>query len=309
MQKLINVNEQPVRSMLKILLKDMTTKKNIIFATDAYADHGPEYSDKSQMYSTMLDEKRGINLQPRIEKSLEEQQERTRKKAEVFTPVWLCNQMNNYLDEEWFERKNVFNTECNDHTWNVNNDKIEFLEGKTWKDYVESNRLEITCGEAPFLVSRYDSATGELILPPFRRIGLLDRKLRVINENVKTEVTWFKWVGKAFQSCYGYEYQGDSLLIARINMLLTFYDYYKDRWHKEPTYEMLESISKIIVWNIWQMDGLKDTVPLGKPAKENEQITMDLFGDLSEEDKEEAIPCRIKDWKANKTMTFMSCKR
>ena len=47
-------------------------------------------------------------------------------------------------------------------------------------------RLEISCGEAPYLVSRYDTVTGETI-PISQRIGLLDRKLRVISENTDTE--------------------------------------------------------------------------------------------------------------------------
>lgn len=85
--------------------------------------------------------------------------------------------------------------------------------------------MEITCGEAPYLVSRYDAATGELILPPLRRIGLLDRKLRVVNENAASYEEWIKWVLRAFQSCYGFEYQGDNLLIARINLMMSFYDY------------------------------------------------------------------------------------
>lgn len=67
--------------------------------------------------------------------------------------------------------------------------------------------LEITCGEAPFLVSRYDVETGEAIPVP-ERIGLLDRKLRVVNENVQTEEEWLKWAFREFWATYGYEFQG-----------------------------------------------------------------------------------------------------
>lgn len=90
--------------------------------------------------------------------------------------------MNNYADEQWFGQKNIFNFENEEeHTWEVNENKIPFDEKRTWKAYVDSQRLEITCGEAPYLVSRYDATTGELILPPIRRIGMLDRKLRIVN--------------------------------------------------------------------------------------------------------------------------------
>lgn len=122
----------------------------------------------------------GINrdlLQPRIAKALSEQADRTKKHAEVFTPAWICNQMNNYCDAEWFGRENVFNRQ-NGMAWIVNGHRVHFPNGKTWQDYVLSLRLEITCGEAPFIVSRYDAATGEPI-DIKRRIGQLDRKLRV----------------------------------------------------------------------------------------------------------------------------------
>ena len=59
--------------------------------------------------------------------------------------------------------------------------------------------------------------TGETI-PIAKRIGLLDRKLRVVSENTETEEEWFTWTKRAFQSVYGFEYQGDSLLLARENL-------------------------------------------------------------------------------------------
>ena len=71
------------------------------------------------------------------------------------------------------------------------------------------------------MVSRYDTTTGEYI-GVGDRIGLLDRKLRVINENIDNKQEWFRWVIKAYQSTYGYEFQSDNLLIARINLCLFF---------------------------------------------------------------------------------------
>lgn len=232
------------------------------------------------------------------------------KKAEVFTPAWLCNRMNNYCDEDWFGRTGVFNTENEDHTWTVTEGKIEFPKRKKWQHYVDSRRLEITCGEAPYLVSRYDVSTGELIVPPKRRIGMLDRKLRIVNENTDTYEEWVKWTIRAFESCYGYEYQGDNVLIARINLLLTFMDYYEERWERQPDDKLLEQIANKIAWNIWQMDGLKDTVPLGKPYEEFRQMTLfDMFGLEEESENEpEAVPCRIFNWRSNSSLKFMDIK-
>ena len=41
------------------------------------------------------------------------------------------------------------------HLWETTTDPIIFPDGKSWKDYVRDTRLEITCGEAPYIVSRY----------------------------------------------------------------------------------------------------------------------------------------------------------
>ena len=118
MDKLIDISSSPIQTVLKILLQDKTTKKNIIWATDTYEDLGKGFSDKEEITPWVLFQHADM-VRPRIQKSLEAQQERTRKKAEVFTPAWLCNQMNNYCDEEWFDSKNVFNIENEDHTWIV----------------------------------------------------------------------------------------------------------------------------------------------------------------------------------------------
>ncbi len=66
-------------------------------------------------------------------------------------------------------------------------DTMIYME-RVWEDYIDSKRLEITYGEAPYLVSRYDASTGEMI-DIHKRIGILDRKLRVVNENVNTAYT------------------------------------------------------------------------------------------------------------------------
>ena len=280
MKNLIDLKEYPVANHLKALLKDKTTGKNIIFATNAYAERIPPITEKTQITVDILS---GFNediIQPRVSKSLKEQAERTRKKAEVFTPSWICNKMNNHCDTEWFGRENVFNIE-NEQSWEPTEGKIEFKSDKDWQKYVDSKRLEITCGEAPYLVSRYDTTTADII-PVNSRIGILDRKLRVVNENTETEEEWLKWTIRAYQSCYGYEFQGDNLLIARINLLITFVDYMEEKWGRAPSEAELKKIVNIIVWNLWQMDGITGTVPFGKPKEEFQQISFFDFGTSSQ---------------------------
>lgn len=127
MGKLIDFEAYPVRITLPILLQDKTTKKNIIWATDVYSEKGTGFQDTDHIDRMAIRGIDSINLQSRTEKAMEEQQERTRKKAEVFTPVWLCNKMNNYVDEQWFGQKDIFNFENEaEHTWTVNEDKIPF---------------------------------------------------------------------------------------------------------------------------------------------------------------------------------------
>lgn len=308
--KLIDISRYPVINVLKLLLADKSTGKNIIWATDNYEELGTGFTDKEPISEVRLWQHADM-IKPRIEKSQEAQQERTRKKAEVFTPAWLCNRMNNYCDEEWFGTRSAFNHESADHTWIVSEEAIEFSPQRNrkkplWQLYVDSKRLEITCGEAPYLVSRYDASTGELILPLEDRIGQLDRKLRVVNENTDTYDEWLKWTMRAFESVYGYEYQGDNVLIARINLLLTFEEYYVKRWEKEPDEKLLQRVAGIIVWNIWQMDGLKDTVPLGKPYEAFPQMMLIGMEEFNDEPK--TVLCRVKDWRSKKSVLFKTAR-
>lgn len=310
MDKLIDLNSYPVSKNLKALLKDKTTKKNIIFATSAYRSRGTPIKETEQMTEEILKGFTQCEMQPRVLKNRGQQKERTKAKAEVFTPSWICNKMNNHCDEEWFGRKNVFNVEC-DQGWQVNTEKVKFATKEGWKRYVDSKRLEITCGEAPYIVSRYDAVTGE-VLDIKQRIGILDRKLRVVNENTDNKTEWFKWVLRAYQSVYGYEFQGDSLLIARINLLITFMDYMQDRWDQIPTEKEQKKIVNVIVWNFWQMDGISGTIPFGKPKEEYHQCSLFDFvvADKPKEQREEAeeVYCRIYDWRSDKSLTYKSMK-
>ena len=108
MENLIKLNDYPIKHTLIILLQDKTTRKNIIFATDAYTDiktsNGTTIEARTQITEELLLGLNPLVIQPRVSKTSEEQTERTRKKAEVFTPAWICNKMNNHCDAEWFGR-------------------------------------------------------------------------------------------------------------------------------------------------------------------------------------------------------------
>lgn len=303
---LINIQDDIIRlnslGVLSRLLVDKTTQKNIMWATDAYSQYGDRYSRDSEITSDLI-VNTGV-IKTRARKEFEQQSIRTRQRAEVFTPLWICNLMNNHADEIWFGRKDVFNVNS------MPTDHVEFDDSHTWQDYVLSKRLEITCGEAPYLVSRYDVSSGELI-PIENRIGILDRKLRVINENVTDESSWIEWVIKAFQSTYGYEFQGDNLFIARINFVISFEEYLKHKWNRIPTAKEWRIIENIVCWNLWQMDGLTGTIPFKKAQESNKQIDMfELMGmiDANQTEEESQPLCRIFDWRSNKSLTYRSIK-
>lgn len=303
------------RRILSLLLKDNSSKKNIIWATDNYASMGVGFEPTAEITIESITGDNGLIIRPRIAKSKEEQICRVRDKAEVFTPAWMCNCQNNLIDSAWFGENGMFNVELENH-WRTETRAVPFptKDGKTWQDYVQDIRLEVTCGEAPYITSRYDTITGALIAVP-NRIGLLDRKLRVVAENAHSREEWLEWAKKAIQSIYGFEWQGDNLLLARENILFTYIEHFESLYQAKPPLKELESVAKIISWNVWQMDGLKGVIPYS--CRNTKITTYELWGA-----KEEIFPCegcltdnikrhngiycKIKDWNTGGTIRFIS---
>lgn len=277
-------------TLLMLLLKDKTTHGNIMWCTKDYESYGPLYDEHAQIQVELITGRFSNVIQPRAAKSKAIQEQRIKKRAEVFTPSWICNEQNNQIDEAWFGRPNVFNTP-NGTGWITTTEKIVFDDKKRkWEAYVDTKRLEITCGEAPYLISRYDTTTGDLI-PLYERIGLFDRKMRVVNENCEHDEEWLKWSLRALKSVFGYEFQGDSVLIARENLLYDYIDYYKERFKQEPPIDLLKEVANIIAWNIWQMDGLKCVVPYSCHDIKKEDKQMKFVFEEYEQEEEKAISC------------------
>ena len=318
------------------LLKDHTTQQNIYWATDSYTDLGEEFTfyapitlDKitsyisdegvvatKEQYDAIIKQTPEARLRyqemirPRAVKSKQEQTQRAKDKAEVFTPAWICNAQNNLIDEAWFGRnEGLFNApDPNDpHKWINNEDKILFPEGKTWQDYVADMRLEITCGEAPYLCNRYDAVTGEYNQDVKYRIGMLDRKLRIVSENTKDSKEWILWAKVALRSTYGFEWQGDNLLLAREALFFTFEEHYIARFGEKKFNQnkmrMMPGAAYIISWNVWQMDGLTYGLPGYQPfveEKRDKYVQLSLFSGDTKEEKRKPSPherfCLIKDF-------------
>ena len=268
--------------LVKILLKDRTTKKNIIWASDSYFGMGKEFSPESCINGKWITNGGSALVQPRIKKHIVLQKERTKDKAEVFTPTWIVKKQNDLIESE------IMNLSLD--------------------EYVNYKWLEITCGEAPYMCTRYDAVTGAP-LEIADRVGFVDRKIQRISNEINEHDKWVKYVSIAYKSSYGYEFQGDSLLIARENLLYTFIDYYKDKFNDVPSVSLMKDIASIISYNMIQMDGLKYIIPYSEERVVKKKDTqLSIFGDLEKADGieiiKEGIKTEIKDWVNHKIIMF-----
>lgn len=313
--ELVDIKEdkllQANNDILNALLFDNTTKKNIIWASDNYEEYGNEFGFDKEITIDKITGNYGDVIKPRSRKNSSEKLKRIKGNGEVFTPSWICNEQNNLADNAWFGKDNVFNTPTQ-KKWITTEEKVKFTNSRTWQDYIKSLRLEISCGEAPYLVSRYDAVTGKSIKLK-DRVGLLDRKLRVLSENVDIESDWIKWSLIAIKSIYGYDWQGDNVLLARENILYTYIDYFKEKFNRKPSLDLIKKVVQIISWNIWQMDGLKFVVP--NSCKNEIIMEYTLFGDIETKTKcdgcktgniknHNGIYCKIMNWEKNKVVKF-----
>jgi hypothetical protein len=301
----IDISENRLRNkgrILDTLLLDRTTKKNIKWATDSYIGRGKAFAPNARVLPELVTGVYGKLIQPRAAKSLAEQRFRTKEKAEVFTPLKIIDDMNKSID------------------WKSDNFPPTY---KNWKDYVKDLRIEIACGEAPFIVSRYNPTahTGKVIELQ-NRVGFLDRKLRAISKFCDTPKEWIIWAKEAFKASYGYEWQGDNVLIARENLLYSMIDYYSEKFGKNPSLKIQEEFAEIISWNIFQMDGIKYVLPMS--CKHETKITPGKisFFEGEEPDIVEDYECegckfnrpakhngkyaKIMDWQAGKPRQFIS---
>ena len=323
--------------LLDLLLQDHaegtdTAPRNIFWATGDYQARGEGYQWHDPIRPDLITGANGHVIIPRFLKRPDCQTARVHGMAEVFTPAWICNTQNNLLDEAWFGRKNVFNVPVTHPDgspgWEPTAEKIAFPPGKTWQQYIRDARLEITCGEAPYVASRYDAASGTFL--PVRsasgawfRIGLIDRKLRIVSENTATSETWLEAALDAFRSTYAFEWQGDSLLLARETLFVTLIEYYREIFGSDPKLSSLRAAAGIISWNVWQMDGRKAVLPGSCHPVTRQPAANDLFADdpafaLAETTepcpgckaqetgapgsilRHNGIFCRIREWPAHK---------
>ncbi len=278
----IDQTAQDIEALLKMLLKDTTTQRNIVWASQSYEGMGKAFSSDQPIRRNLLVGKHQSIIQPRVAKHARKQEQRTRSSGEVFTPPWLVDKQVSAVLEEW---KDI-----------------------PLKEWVALRWLELACGEAPYIVTRYDSVTGDRI-PVSKRVGYLDRKLQRISQEVTSEKEFFKLAKVAYESTYGYELQGDSLLLARENLLLSFCEHYEQKFGVLPTIKMVKAIANIIVYNVFQMNGLTKRTPYSDNSVKD--VQMNLF-----DTETEGIPVPkgdmltvVKDWKQKELVTIESISK
>jgi len=210
-----------------VLLRDMCTFDaagpvggNIRLCTCDYSEHQFGEEITPELASTFV---------PRWEKSKAAQRARTKSKAEVFTPTALIAHI------------------------------LELTVRECGEDIYSPNRTfcEPCCGEGAFLLTRRDQDTGAPIDVP-NRVGVLDRKL--LNIDTADEAAWKTIALKCLASVYGYEYQGDSLVLARVNTYLTMTEHAAYRGYTWSETE-LDIIAETIARHIWQVDGTTNRPP------------------------------------------------
>lgn len=275
----VDISEEGIANdsgtLLTILLKDRTTNKNIVWASPSYEGMGKPFCANQPIKKNLIIGPYDSIIQPRVEKNKRNQEIRTRKRGEVFTPPWLIDKQVSIVSDEIGE--------------------ISF------ESFIALRWLEVACGEGPYIVTRYDSITGDII-PVEQRVGFLDRKLQRISEQSITEKEFIKWSKIAYESSYGYELQGDSLLLARENLLLSFCEYYNHKFGKLPTMKVIKQIATIISYNIFQMNGLNNKTPYSDESKDN--IQLNLFDDVNNQEVQGDMFTLVKDW-TNKVLVSM----
>ena len=275
----VDISEEGIANdsgtLLTILLKDRTTNKNVVWASPSYEGMGKPFCADQPIKKNLIIGPYDSIIQPRVEKNKRNQELRTRKRGEVFTPPWLVDKQVSIVSDE--------------------------IGDISFESFIALRWLELACGEGPYIVTRYDSITGDII-PVNNRVGFLDRKLQRIAEQSNTENEFIKWSKIAFESSYGYELQGDSLLLARENLLLSFCEYYDYKFGKLPTMKVIKQIATIISYNIFQMNGLTKQTPYSDDSKGN--IQLNLFDDVNNQEKKGDMFTLVKDWK-NKVLVSM----
>lgn len=290
-------------NILNILLFDRSASKDLVWATSMYKLHGDLYKKEGYITPKLISGKMKNLIKPSANRKSNEID-----RVKLIFDSWRFDVDNDDNYGFKFDYNNVFGEGLEEYFNKYKED-----------DFINKKILVMECEEGTCFVNRYNLETKEIV-EPFKRNGIMDKKLNIINQKTDDENEWYNMVLLAYKNVYGFEYRGDNVLLTRENLLHGFVDNYKYKFGKKPSVERVTEIAKIISWNIWQMDALKFVIPHSciNVKKENFQLSIfeeeneTLSGNwclgcrLDEHTKHNGTYCKIKDWETGKIIKFVN---
>lgn len=246
--------------ILVTLFKDCAAGRNIVWTDDECVEFGDGFIGDNGIAIEKITNFSSGAIKPHIAKKQGRRFERIMTRAGAIVPSWLFNRMNNSIDAVWLDMRDVSYVK-NDVERNSGLKRIVFHEksGRSGRVYVESHRPGITCGEASFAYSHYDTVTMDAS-PVGGRIGFSNRMLCVVSEKIGYCREWVRWAPAAPEASSGFEFQCCCLPTC-INVFGTFWEHQRERWSAGMAEVETGQTVWILLWNILQLNGPICTMP------------------------------------------------
>lgn len=201
-------------------------------------------------------------LRRRCDKSKTEQRARTKRRAEVFTPTSVVAYM---VEQAESAKLGV---------------TVEELDTVPWRDRIQLRSADMCCGEGAFMTTLYDPITGEDIPEP-ERVGVLDRKLRLVVENAPMSMAT-RYLLTALRTSYACELVGDNVILARMNVLLAWREAYCRVMGTSPSVAEMTEACEVICGTVMQVDVLTGMIPASDlraviPVYDHDTLTWEVW--------------------------------
>lgn len=162
------------------------------------------------------------------------------------------NRKLNTLDAAWFGHEPAFNEESA-QGWQTLSEPVAFDDPFHWKKYVTRPVFLFQAGHGQALVFR-PFAQGAEPMQYGKRMGILDRRLRIISENTREESEWLRWAESALQSLYGTDVSPLAIFQARLSALVAVREAYAQRFGGQLPVREEKYMVTTLCWNLFQMD-------------------------------------------------------
>ena len=221
---------------------------------------------------------------------------------------------------EAFQRRTTYGHNLSERVWSIAKQferhielslSIGISEGRSAADI--SRDVRVYLNEPDKLFRRVRNAFGNLTLSKVAQAyhpgqGVYRSSYQNAMRMARTEIN------SAYREADSIRWQH----IARESMLVSFVEYFQQKFGKCPLLKSINYIAYIISWNVWQMDGLRGVIP--NSCGERREVVADLFGTTEvvtqcegclKDDirRHNGVYCQIKDWHATDKATGKKGKR